>query len=157
MTTTTLTETMVTQLDDVENPSRRRRRRRDRQQAGGRKSYGMFLVILPFIILAFLFSYFPLYGWIYSLYDYKPALGLSGSEFVGLQWFQMLVSSPTQVAQISQVMMNTLAISFLGIATSVLNSAYLADGDDAEFVARWFGIEASEVLAAVQFENSLAA
>ena len=124
MTTTTLTETMVTQLDDVENPSRRRRRRRDRQQAGGRKSFGMFLVILPFILLAFLFSYFPLYGWVYSLYDYKPALGLSGSEFVGLQWFQMLVSSPTQVAQISQVMMNTLAISFLGIATSVLPLAF---------------------------------
>ncbi|WP_460797134.1 ABC transporter permease [Microbacterium sp. GXF0217] len=120
MTTTTLTETMVTQLDDEERPSRGRRRPRDKQQAGGRKSYGMFLVILPFIILAFLFSYFPLYGWIYSLYDYKPALGLSGSEFVGLQWFEMLVSSPTQVAQIAQVMMNTLAISFLGIATSIL-------------------------------------
>jgi multiple sugar transport system permease protein/putative aldouronate transport system permease protein len=71
-------------------------------------------------VLAFLFSYLPLYGWIYSLYDYKPALGLEGSEFVGLQWFQMLVSSPTQMAQIGQVLMNTLAISFLGIATSVL-------------------------------------
>jgi multiple sugar transport system permease protein/putative aldouronate transport system permease protein len=32
----------------------------------------------------------------------------------------MLVSSPTQMAQIGQVLLNTLAISFLGIATSVL-------------------------------------
>lgn len=80
----------------------------------------MFLCILPFLILVFLFAYFPLYGWIYSLYDYKPALGLAGSEFVGLKWFKMLISNKTQVAQIIQVMKNTFAMSFLGIATSFL-------------------------------------
>lgn len=100
--------------------SRRQRGRRQRHQAGGRRSMGMFLCIVPFLVLVFLFSYFPLYGWIYSLFDYRPALGLSGSEFVGLQWFELLVSSPTQVAQIGQVLLNTLAISFLGIATSIL-------------------------------------
>ena len=88
--------------------------------AGSRNSFTLFLCIVPFLILAFLFSYLPLYGWVYSLYDYKPALGIEGSEFVGLQWFEMLVSSPTQMAQIGQVLMNTLAISFLGIATSIL-------------------------------------
>lgn len=80
----------------------------------------MFLCIVPFLILVFLFSYFPLHGWIYALYDYKPALGLSGSEFVGLKWFKILVSSPTQLNQILQVMKNTFAMSFLGIATSML-------------------------------------
>ncbi|OJG72384.1 hypothetical protein RV11_GL002966 [Enterococcus phoeniculicola] len=80
----------------------------------------MFLCIVPFLILVFLFSYFPLHGWIYALYDYKPALGLSGSEFVGLKWFKILVSSPTQLSQIIQVMKNTFAMSFLGIATSML-------------------------------------
>lgn len=80
----------------------------------------MFLTILPFLILVFVFAYFPLHGWIYALYDYKPALGLSGSEFVGLKWFRMLVSSQTQVDQIIQVMKNTFAMSFLGIATSIL-------------------------------------
>ncbi|MGM0125454.1 hypothetical protein IGI37_002853 [Enterococcus sp. AZ194] len=80
----------------------------------------MFLCIIPFLILVFLFSYFPLHGWIYALYDYKPALGLSGSEFVGLKWFKILVSSPTQLSQIIQVLKNTFAMSFLGIATSML-------------------------------------
>ena len=64
----------------------------------------MFLTVLPFLILVFLFAYFPLHGWIYSLYDYKPALGLAGSEFVGLKWFKMLVNSKTQVDQIIQVL-----------------------------------------------------
>ena len=89
-----------------------------------RRSFRMFLCIVPFLVLVFLFSYFPLYGWIYSLYDYRPALGLAGSDFVGLQWFQLLVGSPTQVAQVGQVVINTLAISFLGIATSILPLAF---------------------------------
>jgi putative aldouronate transport system permease protein len=113
---TVFQEAAVHNLD--QNAKKRRGRRL--RPAGGRTSFTLFLCIVPFLVLAFLFSYLPLYGWIYSLYDYKPALGIEGSEFVGLQWFQMLVSSPTQMAQIGQVLMNTLAISFLGIATSVL-------------------------------------
>jgi len=127
-----LQKATVTVLD--ETPSKERRRRF--AQAGGRRSYGMFLCIVPFLILVFLFSYFPLYGWIYSLYDYKPALGLEGSEFVGLQWFQLLVSSPTQMAQIGQVLINTLAISFLGIATSVLPLAFAVFLNEVR--AKWF-------------------
>ncbi|GAA1862231.1 ABC transporter permease [Myceligenerans crystallogenes] len=97
-------------------------------RAGGRRrppenrktSRAMFLAILPFLVLILLFSYLPLLGWVTALYDYKPALGLDGSEFVGLQWFEMLVSSETQLRQIGQVLLNTLAMSFLGIATSLL-------------------------------------
>ncbi|MBB1517537.1 sugar ABC transporter permease [Tessaracoccus sp. MC1679] len=96
----------------------------------------MFLSILPFLILVFLFSYFPLYGWVYSLYDYKPALGLSGSEFVGLQWFRLLIGSPTQLAQIGQVMANTLGMSFIGIASSVLPLAFAVFLN--EIRAPWF-------------------
>lgn len=96
----------------------------------------MFLTVLPFLILVFLFSYFPLHGWIYALYDYKPALGLSGSEFVGLKWFKMIVSSKTQLDQLVQVMKNTFAMSFLGIETSffpVLFAIFLN-----EIKSKWF-------------------
>jgi putative aldouronate transport system permease protein len=106
-------------MRNLEKNSGKRRGRRLRP-AGSRTSFRLFLCILPLLVLAFLFSYLPLYGWVYALYDYKPALGIEGSEFVGLQWFEMLVSSPTQMAQIGQVLLNTLAISFLGIATSIL-------------------------------------
>ncbi|WP_454859728.1 ABC transporter permease [Promicromonospora soli] len=85
-----------------------------------RTSRSMFLFVLPFLVLAFVFSYLPLLGWVTALYDYKPALGLGGSDFVGLQWFEMLFSSQTQLRQTGQVMANTLAMSFLGFATSLL-------------------------------------
>ncbi len=79
-----------------------------------------FLWILPFMILVFLFSYFPLHGWIYAFFDYKPPRPLSRCEFVGLHWFTMLFSNETQVSQLIQVMKNTFTMSLLGIATSIL-------------------------------------
>lgn len=80
----------------------------------------LFLLILPFLILSFLFSYFPLHGWIYAFFDYRAPLKLSQCEFVGLKWFKTLFANPTQVKQLLQVMKNTFAMSLLGIATSFL-------------------------------------
>ena len=78
------------------------------------------LLILPFLVLCFLFSYFPLHGWIYAFYDYRAPLKLSQCEFVGGKWFLTLFSNKTQVSQLMVVMKNTFALSFLGIATSFL-------------------------------------
>jgi multiple sugar transport system permease protein/putative aldouronate transport system permease protein len=88
------------------------------------------------MVLVFLFSYFPLYGWVYSLFDYRPAKGLANSDFVGLQWFTMLVSSPTQVDQILTVIKNTLGMSFLGLLTSVLPLAFAVFLN--EIRSKWF-------------------
>ena len=85
-----------------------------------KESVKLFLMILPFLILVFLFSYFPLHGWIYALYDYRAPLKLSQCEFVGLKWFKALFSNPTQVSQLIVVLKNTFAMSLLGIATSFL-------------------------------------
>ena len=80
----------------------------------------MFLYMLPFLLLCFAFSYFPLHGWFYSFYDYKPPLKLSQCNFMGLRWFKMIFGNPAQVRQLFIVMRNTFAMSFLNIATSVL-------------------------------------
>lgn len=85
-----------------------------------KESKRMFLYILPFVILSAVFCYFPLHGWIYAFFDYKPPLKLSQCEFVGFQWFKTLFANPTQVSQMMQVMKNTFIMSFLGILTSIL-------------------------------------
>ncbi len=84
------------------------------------RGFTYFLWILPFILLVFLFSYFPLHGWIYSFYDYKPPRSLAQCEFVGLQWFKTVFTNRTQVSQLIQVMKNTFAMSLLGIAASII-------------------------------------
>jgi putative aldouronate transport system permease protein len=43
-----------------------------------------FAYIVPFLILVAVFSYYPLYGWIYAFFDYKPPFPLSMDKFVGL-------------------------------------------------------------------------
>lgn len=80
--------------------------------------FRLFLFTLPFLILILVFSYFPLYGWVYSFYNYRPGFSLGDTEFVGLQWFRSIISSPTQTQEVLRVMKNTFAMSALGIVTS---------------------------------------
>lgn len=89
---------------------------------GSKKKEGikLFLMILPFMVLIFIFSYYPLYGWVYSLFDYRPPRALEQCEFVGLKWFFSLVETPEKRGQIGQVLLNTFAMSGLGIVTSWL-------------------------------------
>jgi multiple sugar transport system permease protein/putative aldouronate transport system permease protein len=84
------------------------------------QGFKYFLMIAPFLILVLLFAYYPLYGWIYSLYDYRPPLKLSQSEFVGLKWFKYLFSNTGQIKQLLQVLKNTFTMSSLMILTSGL-------------------------------------
>lgn len=83
-------------------------------------SYQLFLLVLPFIVLVLLFSYYPLYGWLYAFYDYKPPKTLANSAFVGFKWFASLVSSDVKVKQLIQVLKNTFAMSGLTLGTSWL-------------------------------------
>ena len=84
------------------------------------QSFKLFLMVLPFIILVLLFSYYPLYGWVYAFYDYKPPRALADCNFVGFKWFQSLVSSKTKMEQIGQVLKNTFAMSGITLGTSWL-------------------------------------
>lgn len=82
--------------------------------------YKLFLMVAPFLVLVFIFSYLPLSGWQYAFYNYKPGFALSQCEFVGFKWFQRLVSTPAQTREILRVLVNTLAMSGLQMLTSVL-------------------------------------
>ena len=83
-----------------------------------RHGFGMWLMTVPFLLLVVLFSYYPLFGWVYAFFDYQPPIPLKESKFVGFQWFTMLWSNPTQLKTIGQVLLNTFGISGLGILTS---------------------------------------
>ncbi len=80
----------------------------------------MLLSMLPFLALVLVFSYLPLYGWVYAFYDYRVPMQLSDAEFVGLQWFKMMFINETQRQILIQVLKNTIGMSMLGIATSML-------------------------------------
>ena len=83
-----------------------------------RRSYQEFLYVLPFLILVALFSYFPLYGWRYAFHDYRPPLPISGENYVGVKWFNYIISNPTRVKDILRVIRNTFAMSGISLAFS---------------------------------------
>ncbi|MCH4192800.1 MAG: ABC transporter permease subunit [Butyrivibrio sp.] len=83
-------------------------------------SFKMFLYILPFLAMVLIFSYYPLYGWVYAFFDYRPPKSLAKCAFVGFKWFRSLVSNPVKVQQIVQVLENTFAMSGLTLGTSWL-------------------------------------
>lgn len=77
-----------------------------------------FLMIVPFLILIAVFSYYPLYGWVYAFFDYKPPFPLSADKFVGFKWFISMVENPVKVKKILQVLTNTFAMSGLSLLFS---------------------------------------
>ena len=88
------------------------------------KNVRMFLMILPFLVLLFLFSYLPLYGWTYAFFDYRPPKSLSDCAFVGLDWFKSMVGTPEKRQQLWEVLRNTFVMSGLGLFTAWLPMAF---------------------------------
>jgi putative aldouronate transport system permease protein len=90
---------------------------RDKKKIRGFKE---FLYITPFLVLVLVFSYYPLYGWIYSFFDYQPPLPFSWDSFVGFKWFKILFQSKSYAKQTLNVLRNTLAMSGISLAFSWL-------------------------------------
>ncbi len=85
-----------------------------------RKARGFreFLLIVPFILLVAVFSYYPLYGWVYAFYDYRPPKTLAQSDFVGFKWFMAIVGNPVRTKEVLRVLKNTFAMSGLCLGFS---------------------------------------
>lgn len=77
-----------------------------------------FAYIVPFLILIFIFSYYPLYGWVYAFFDWRPPFPLTMDKFVGLKWFQSMVENDIKRRAILNVLRNTFAMSGLSLLFS---------------------------------------
>lgn len=83
-----------------------------------KNSFKDFLLVLPFLLLIAVFAYYPLYGWVYAFFDYKPPFPLSWDKFVGFKWFISMVENPIKVKKLLQVLTNTFAMSGLSLLFS---------------------------------------
>ena len=71
-------------------------------------AYGM---LVPAIVLTFIFSYIPIYGILITFKDYDPLLGVWSSEWLGFQHFEALFADP----YFFQLIRNTLVFSFYSL------------------------------------------
>jgi len=87
-----------------------------------KKDWPFHLLLLPGVILTFIFSYLPIYGIIMAFQNYNPGLGFVGSPWVGLDNFRLIFATPQFLSSIS----NTFFISFFKIVIQTLSSVVFA-------------------------------
>ena len=88
------------------------------------EKYKLFLMMLPVILLSFIFCYLPIWGWRYAFFDYTPGGTIGADNYAGFKWFSFLFTDPATSADLIRVLRNTLAMSGLGIITSWLPIAF---------------------------------
>lgn len=82
------------------------------------KAWTLHLMILPGLLALLIFSYLPMAGLVIAFQDFKPWLGVAGSQWVGLDNFRMMFERPDSI----QVIWNTLIISSAKITAAPLSS-----------------------------------
>lgn len=60
-----------------------------------RSNRTMYLLILPALIYIILFNYAPMYGILIAFKNYKPRLGIWGSPWAGLKYFEKFLKTPS--------------------------------------------------------------
>ncbi len=82
----------------------------------------LYLLALPFVVYMTIFEYKTLYGIIIAFKDYKPFLGIWGSEWIGLENFRRFFTSNA----FSTVVPNTIILSVYGLIAGVFPPIILA-------------------------------
>lgn len=72
-----------------------------------RSNWELYLMVIPVLLYYAIFCYWPMYGALIAFQDYKPFLGMGGSEWIGLGNFESFLTSP----YFFEKMKNTLSIS----------------------------------------------
>ena len=79
-----------------------------------RKHWQKHLMLLPMVVLLFIFSYIPMVGIVMAFQNYVPSKGYFGSQWAGWQWFKYMFS----MQNFKQVVWNTLSLSVLKLVTA---------------------------------------
>ncbi|MCI8899204.1 MAG: sugar ABC transporter permease [Lachnospiraceae bacterium] len=82
----------------------------------GREKRMFHLMLLPGMIMLFLFVFVPLFGSLMAFQNYVPAKGIFGSKWIGLDNFKFIFSLPDS----RQVFVNTLVIAFAKLIFNII-------------------------------------
>lgn len=82
----------------------------------------LLLMLVPGLVLTFIFKYIPMYGVLIAFKDYNPLRGILGSPWIGFAEFEKFLSSPNFM----NLLMNTLKLSVYGLLLGFLPPIILA-------------------------------
>ena len=52
------------------------------------RNWGLYLLMLPAMVIFICFTYLPMYGVIIAFKDFRPAMGIWGSNWAGFKYFE---------------------------------------------------------------------
>ena len=74
----------------------------------------IYLLLIPAVVLVFIFNYLPMLGIVIAFFDYNPILGMGASEFVGFQNFIDIFSAPKFLSAIKNTVLYSGTILLFG-------------------------------------------
>lgn len=90
-----------------------------------KRNWSLYLMFLPILVYLVIFCYWPMNGILIAFQDYRPRLGIWGSDWVGLKHFKTFFSTPS----FRQIVGNTLKLSlsclFFGFPAPIVLSLFL--------------------------------
>lgn len=78
-----------------------------------KRDWQLHLLILFPVVYLVIFDFIPMYGLQIAFRDFRPRSGITGSEWVGLKWFESFLSN----YEFGSIFLNTLIISLYSMAT----------------------------------------
>lgn len=89
---------------------------------GIRRNWGLYLLLLPAVVLLFCFNYLPMYGVQIAFKDFTPSNGIEGSPWVGFANFQTFFNS----FQSKNLIWNTITLSLYSLIAGFPFPIFLA-------------------------------
>lgn len=80
----------------------------------------LFFMSFPAMVLLVIFTYGPVYGWVYAFYNYHIGMLLQNCKFVGLDNFKAAFTDIT----LPSVLVNTLALSLLSLLSLPISAIF---------------------------------
>lgn len=77
------------------------------------RNWGLYLLLLPAVVLLFMFTYIPMYGIQIAFKDFTPKMGIEGSPWVWFEHFQTFFNS----FQVKSLFTNTISLSLYSLIT----------------------------------------
>lgn len=78
-----------------------------------RNRWQMYLLVLPAIVYLIIFNYMPMYGLQIAFRNFRTSKGITGSDWVGLKFFEKFISLPI----CWELIRNTLSITLYSLCT----------------------------------------
>ena len=82
------------------------------------EKYKLFLMLMPVLIITFVFAYLPVYGWRLAFFNNGGTP--DERSYVGVQWFSYMFENNSSLFELLRVLRNTLIMSVLTLLSSVL-------------------------------------